>query len=98
MAAALRPRNVNVLSGYPELHGHERARCLDTLAENLRVAADLMGEIGIGVVVEAVNTVDRPGFLLWRPASRRSTPSTAPATPIYRSSTTCITWTSWKAG
>ena len=64
VAAALRPRNVNVLSGLPELHGHERARCLDTLAENLRVAADLMGEIGIGVVVEAVNTVDRPGFLL----------------------------------
>ena len=64
VAAALRPRNVNVLSGFPELHGHERARCLDTLAENLRVAADLMGEIGIGVVVEAVNIVDRPGFLL----------------------------------
>ena len=64
VAAALRPRNVNVLSGLPELHGHERGRCLDTLAENLRVAADLMGEIGIGVVVEAVNTVDRPGFLL----------------------------------
>ena len=64
VAAALRPRNVNVLAGYPELHGHRRARCLDTLAENLRVAAELMGEIGIGVVVEAVNTVDRPGFLL----------------------------------
>ena len=53
-----------MLSGFPELHGHERARCLDTFAENLRVAADLMGEIGIGVVVEAVNTVERPGFLL----------------------------------
>ena len=64
VAAALRPRNVNVLSGYPELHGYGRERCLDTLAENLRVAADAMGEIGTGVVVEAVNTVDRPGFLL----------------------------------
>lgn len=63
-AAALRPRNVNVLSGYPERHGHERGRCLETLAENLRVAAESMGEIGVGVVVEAVNTVDRPGFLL----------------------------------
>ena len=64
VAAALRPRNVNVLSGFPELHGYARERCLATLAENLRVAADLMGGIGIGAVVEAVNTVDRPGFLL----------------------------------
>lgn len=64
VAAALRPRNVNVLSGCPELHGFARARSLAAQAENLRVAADLMGEIGVGVVVEAVNTVDRPGFLL----------------------------------
>ena len=64
VAAALRPRNVNVLAGFPGLHGFARARCLATLAENLRVAADLMAGIGIGVVVEAVNTVDRPGFLL----------------------------------
>ena len=64
VAAALRPRNVNVLAGFPELHGFARERCMATLAENLRAAADLMGEIGVGVVVEAVNTVDRPGFLL----------------------------------
>lgn len=64
VAAALRPANVNVLPGYPERHGHERGRCLDTLAENLRLAADIMGGIGVGTVVEAVNTVDRPGFLL----------------------------------
>ena len=64
VAAALRPANVNVLTGYPERHGHERGRCLDTLAENLRLAADIIGGIGVGTVVEAVNTVDRPGFLL----------------------------------
>ena len=64
VAAALRPANVNVLPGYPERHGHERGRCLDTLAENLRLAADIIGGIGVGTVVEAVNTVDRPGFLL----------------------------------
>ncbi|MXW93841.1 MAG: TIM barrel protein [Rhodospirillaceae bacterium] len=63
-AAVLRPRNVNVLAGFPESHGFARERCLATLAENLRVAADLMAGIGAGVVVEAVNTVDRPGFLL----------------------------------
>jgi len=64
VAAALKPRNVNVLSGYPESHGHDRALCLATLAENLRMAADIMSDIGVGVVVEAVNTVDRPGFFL----------------------------------
>ncbi len=64
VAAALRPANVNVLPGYPERHGYERGRCLDTLAENLRLAADIMDGIGVGTVVEAVNTVDRPGFLL----------------------------------
>ena len=64
VASALRPANVNVLPGYPERHGHERGRCLDTLAENLRLAADIIGGIGVGTVVEAVNTVDRPGFLL----------------------------------
>ncbi len=64
VAASLRPANVNVLTGYPERHGHERGRCLDTLAENLRLAADIIGGIGVGTVVEAVNTVDRPGFLL----------------------------------
>jgi len=64
VAAALGRGNVNVLAGYPERHGFDRARRLDTLADNLRVAADAMGEIGIGVVVEAVNTVDRRGLLL----------------------------------
>ncbi len=64
VASALRPANVNVLTGYPERHGYERGRCLDTLAENLRLAADIMDGIGVGTVVEAVNTVDRPGFLL----------------------------------
>lgn len=64
VAAALRPANVNVLPGYPERHGHARERCIDTLAENLRLVADVMAGIGVGTTVEAVNTVDRPGFLL----------------------------------
>ena len=64
VAAQLQPRNVNVLTGFPEQAGHDRALCLATLAENLRMAADIMSDIGIGVVVEAANTVDRPGFFL----------------------------------
>lgn len=64
VAAVLKPRNVNVLTGYPEKAGHDRALCMATLVENLRMAADIMSDIGVGVVVEAVNTRDRPGFFL----------------------------------
>lgn len=64
VAALLQPRNVNVLAGTPEQAGHDRALCVATLTENLRMAVDIMSDIGIGVVVEAVNTVDRPGYFL----------------------------------
>lgn len=61
-ARVLRPRHVNVLAGCPV--GHERERCLDTLAANLAYAAQVMADIGVGVVIEAINTVDRPGYLI----------------------------------
>lgn len=62
-AAALRPRNVNVLAGSPpdELG---RDRCLGVLADNIAFAAAEMAEVGARVTVEAINTRDRPGFLL----------------------------------
>lgn len=64
VAHAVGARNVNVLSGTPERHGHSRADCLGTLAENLRVVAGMMGEVGAGIVVEAISEVVQPGFLL----------------------------------
>ncbi|VCU71129.1 Hydroxypyruvate isomerase [Pigmentiphaga humi] len=63
VARVLRPRTINVLAGCPDPQ-HERERCLDTLAANLAHTADVMGELAIGVVTEAVNTVDRPGYLI----------------------------------
>jgi len=63
VAAALRPRHINVLAGCPGPE-HDRERCLDTLAANLTHAAQVMGDLGIGVVIEAVNTVDRPRYLI----------------------------------
>jgi len=62
-AAALKPRNVNVLSGMPPAD-LPRDKCLKTLAGNLAHAAEAMAEIGVRVVTEAVNRRDRPGFFL----------------------------------
>ena len=62
-ARVLRPANVNVLAGRrPE--GVARGDCLRTLAGNLRLAADAMAQIGVGVTAEAINDQDNPGFLL----------------------------------
>ena len=66
-AEALGPRNVNVLAGMPPA-GLSRARCLDTLAGNLRAAAAAFEPLGVAVVTEAVNSRDRPGFFLTRTA------------------------------
>ncbi|GAA0531813.1 MULTISPECIES: hydroxypyruvate isomerase family protein [Pigmentiphaga] len=63
VAQVLRPRNVNVLAGCPGPE-HDRERCLDTLAGNLAHAAQVLGDLGMGVVTEAVNTVDRPRYLI----------------------------------
>ncbi len=62
-AAALKPEAVNVLPGAPGVE-FERERCMATLAANLRHAATVMADLGVGVVVEPVNTRDRPGFFL----------------------------------
>jgi hydroxypyruvate isomerase len=64
-AEALQPANVNVLAGRPPPEA-DRTRCRETLVANLRHAADVMGEIGVKLVVEAINTRDVPGFFLTR--------------------------------
>ena len=66
-AAALRPRNVNVLCGWPPA-ALDRAACRATLVANLRHAAEELSGLGVRVVVEAVNTRDRPGYFLSRTA------------------------------
>jgi hydroxypyruvate isomerase len=62
-AEALKPRNVNVLPGWPPAE-LPREKCLATLARNLAHAAEAMAGIGVKVVTEAVNRRDRPGFFL----------------------------------
>ena len=63
-ADSLKPTSVNVLAGAPSLEKFEKRQCLDVLASNLYHAAQAFEEIGTKVLTEAVNTNDRPGFLL----------------------------------
>ncbi len=62
-AEALKPAVVNVLPGRPSRE-FERERCMATLVANLNTAATVMADLGVGVVLEPVNTRDRPGFFL----------------------------------
>ncbi len=63
-ADVLKPVNVNVLPGWPPMDQFSREECLEVLIGNLRHAAGAMADTGSKTVVEAVNTYDRPGFLL----------------------------------
>lgn len=65
-ADIIRPLNVNVLAGAPSAD-RDMPSCRDTLAENLHYAATEFAEIGVRVVVEAINDVSMPGFMLTTP-------------------------------
>jgi hydroxypyruvate isomerase len=67
-ADIIRPLNVNVLAGAPSAD-RAAAECHDVLAENLQHAASAFAEIDIHVVVEAINTISVPGFMLPTPHS-----------------------------
>ena len=66
-AAMVRPTCVNVLPGRLAA-GLEREQALATLAANLRKAASAFETLGIRVLVEAINPLDMPGFLINTPA------------------------------
>lgn len=57
--AAACPR-LNCLAGLAP----QEPRCFETLVENVRYAARRLGEVGIQLVVEAINTRSVPGFYL----------------------------------
>lgn len=62
-AEIARPQRVNVLPGRL-IEGCVRDAALDTLAGNLATAAEAFAELGVGVVCEAINRTDMPGFLV----------------------------------
>jgi hydroxypyruvate isomerase len=60
--------------GCPRLHsvagivpkGADRARCLDTLVDNLQYACDAAARHGIDITLEPLNSRDNPGFVVNR--------------------------------
>lgn len=65
-AAMVRPLHVNVLPGRLA-DGISREQALHTLAANLRKSAEAFALLGIGVLCEAINPSDMPGFLVNTP-------------------------------
>lgn len=66
-AAMVRPALVNVLPGRLA-EGFKSGQALACLIANLRKTAEAFQLLGIGVVVEAINPLDMPGFLINTPA------------------------------
>ena len=60
--------------GCPRLHavagivpkGADRARCIDTLVDNLQYACDAAARHGIDIMLEPLNSRDNPGFVVTR--------------------------------
>ena len=65
-AAMVRPALVNVLPGRLA-EGVEPEQALACLVDNLHKTAEAFQLLGIGVVVEAINPLDMPGFLINTP-------------------------------
>jgi hydroxypyruvate isomerase len=65
-AAMVRPQWVNVLAGRLA-DGVSREQALACLADNLQRSAEAFAVLGIGVVCEAINPLDMPGFLINTP-------------------------------
>ena len=87
-AEKLRPSNLIVLAGVPA-ETRDRAVSAAAMAENRAIAAETFAEIGVGVVVEAINDTDWPGFFLTTPnACSRS--SIWPDIPTCRWNSTSI--------
>ncbi|TSE31866.1 hydroxypyruvate isomerase family protein [Tepidimonas charontis] len=64
-ACTLQAPQVNVIAGGVPA-GVTRTQALSTLVDNLRAAAEACARFGIGLRLEAINSVDIPGFLVDR--------------------------------
>lgn len=70
-AQALEPALVNCIAGTAR-EGEDPRLLRRTLVDNLRFAADALEQAGVAMVVEPINTVDVPGFLVPRAADGAS--------------------------
>jgi hydroxypyruvate isomerase len=62
-ARRLGTRRVHAMAGIPPA-GADRAACKSAYIANLRHAAERLGEAGITVLIEPINTRDMPGYFL----------------------------------
>lgn len=61
-AQALNSRFIHVLAGIvPE--GVDRTRCFEVYVENLAWAGEVCAQHNVGVLIEPINTIERPGYL-----------------------------------
>lgn len=65
-SAVVRPMHINVLPGRLA-EGVSRDEALDTLVGNLHRAAEAFQALGVRVLIEAINPLDMPGFLINTP-------------------------------
>ncbi len=71
-AKVLKSRFIHVLAGIvPE--GESREHCHDIYVENLAWAAQTCQEAGVGVLIEPINTFERPGYLTTLTSEARDT-------------------------
>jgi hydroxypyruvate isomerase len=62
-AEALGARFVHVLAGLLPAEAH-RERCLSAYEDHLRLATEVLHPKGVGVLIEPLNSLDVPGYLL----------------------------------
>jgi hydroxypyruvate isomerase len=65
-ARALGVRFVHVLAGTVG-ESEERRRCLDTYVDNLMFAVTALGQSGVQILIEALNSGDAPDYLIGTP-------------------------------
>lgn len=69
-ATALQCAKLHVLAGIVP-NKASRQTYLDTYVENLQWAADVCGQSGVGLLLEPINTFERPGYLTTTTAQAR---------------------------
>lgn len=70
-AKALQAENLHILAGIvPEVE--HRERCFEVHVENLKWAAEALARERIGVLIEPINTFERPGYLTTTTAEARA--------------------------
>jgi len=71
-AAVLKSRFIHVLAGIvPD--GETPERCQAVYEENLAWAAETCGKAGVGILIEPINTFEKPGYLLTLTRQARET-------------------------